>query len=104
MNKLMYSEDFIWYDPVVKKSIEKLAEKHSNAIAVFGSALSASQYVTTDFDKFVSFIPTVIEDAEFFKWHEGIIGAINRFCHICFVDPALVEAYIGMSFMQLLEV
>ena len=104
MDKLMYSEDIIWYDPVVKIAIEKLAEEHSNAIPVFASALSASQYATTDFEKFVSFIPTVIEDAEFFGWHAGIISAIKTFCHLCFVDPDLVEAYLGMSFMQLLEV
>ena len=103
MKKAMYSTDIIWYDPVIKSAIEKLGEKYSNAIPVFGCALSASKYLEADnydFNKFVSFLPTVIGDAQFFKWHEGVLGALRTFCRLCFVDPALVEAYLGISFVE----
>ena len=36
-------------------------------------------------------------NAEFFKWHENAIGVIKRFCNLCYLDPALVETYLGVS-------
>lgn len=106
MNKSLYSDDIIWYDQSIYNAINALSSKHSNAIPVFGCALSAAKYLQEDnydFHKFVSFIPTVIQDAKFFKWHGGVINAIHIFCRLCYVDPAIVECYIGMSFDKLIE-
>jgi hypothetical protein len=90
----------------VKAIIEKLGDKYSNAIPVFGGALWAYDHVSgsdVNMAKFVSYLPSVISDAKFFKWHEGEVGALRRFCRICLVDPALVEAYLGIGFEELVK-
>lgn len=107
MNNEQYSEDFLWYDKSIYNAISKLSAKYPNAIPVFGGALSAYNCVnsdTPDFEKFISFFPTVIKNADFYNWHEGAVGALRRFCHICYVDPSLVELYMGMNLAELVEV
>ena len=89
----------------VEMIIVNLGDKYSNAIPVFGGALWAYDAVcgpNVDMKKFISYLPSVIVDAKFFEWHEGVVGALRRFCRICLVDPALVEAYIGMKFEELI--
>ena len=81
-------------------AIMALADKYPNVIPIFGGAL----WVEGDINKLISCIPHVVHDAKFFNWHEGVVGAIRTFCHLCFVDPALVECCIGMSFKELVEV
>lgn len=83
----------------IKKSIEALAEKHSNAIAIFGGAY----FIDQDLETIVRYLPNIIRGAEFFKWHGGLADACRVFCHCLFVDPALVECYIGMKFEKLTE-
>lgn len=78
--------------------IEALAEKHDNAIPVFGVALWVNP---ADIDDVVAHLPTVIREAKFRNWHAGIADACRTFCHCLFVDPALVECYIGMKFENL---
>lgn len=100
------SNDFIWYDKSVYNAITALDAKYPNAIPVFGGALGAYEYInssTPDFDKFISCMVRVIDDAKFYNWHEGVVGALRRFCRLCYVDPALVELYIGMSFNELIK-
>ena len=90
----------------VKKIIEGLGEKYNNAIPVFAPALWAYEAVSNEspnFEKFVSYLPAVVGNADFFKWHEGIPGALRRFCHICLVDPTLVEVYLGMPFEEAIK-
>lgn len=102
----MYSSDFQWYDQGVYNAIMSLSEKHSNVIPIFGGALGAYNCINCDepdFSKFVSYIPDLVHSAKFYKWHEGVAGALRTFCHLCLVDPALVELYIGMSFHELCE-
>jgi hypothetical protein len=87
----------------VAEILHNLNEQHEHAIAVLGGAYFAITCVhgdNIDMDQFVMFLPDVINKAQFFGWHEGIVGALNRFCHICLVDPALIEAYIGMRFEE----
>lgn len=106
MNKQQYSDDFIWCDQNIYNAITALDNKYPNAIPVFGGALSAYNYINSDnpnFDKFISCIPTVIQNAQFYNWHEGVVGAIRRFCRLCLVDPALVEVYIGMPLEALVQ-
>lgn len=79
-----------------QRAIEALAEKHSNAIAIFGGALWVN-----DLKTLVGTLPSVISGARFFGWHAGVVDACRTFCHLCFIDPALVECYIGMKFEQL---
>ena len=98
MDKSMYQTNIS--DTAVYNAVMTLAEKHHNAIPIFGGAL----HIDGDLGKLVACIPSIIHDAKFFKWHEDMPTTIRRFCHLCFVDPALVEAYIGMTFEQLVGV
>lgn len=80
----------------VQRAVEALNKKHSNAIPIFGGAIWVH-----DLDTLVESLPSVIHSARFFKWHAGLADACRTFCHLCFFDPALVEAYIGMKFEKL---
>ncbi|MGN5455177.1 MAG: hypothetical protein ACI4XN_04260 [Candidatus Kurthia intestinigallinarum] len=96
MKKQQYSSDIMWYDEGVKNAIESLSEKYPNAIPVFGGALGAYEYVNSDnpdFNKFMVCLCHAVDNARFYNWHEGVAGAVRRFCHLCLVDPALVEVY-----------
>ena len=100
----MHKTDFVWYDESVHAAILSLSEEYSNAIPVFSGALSAVRYVNCDhpnFDKFTSMLYDVAESAEFYNWHEGALGAVYTFCHLCYVDPALLEMYIGADLCDL---
>ena len=106
MNKEYYSTDNTWYDEYIYNAIVALDDKYPNAIPVFGGALSAYNYVNSDapnFGKFVSYIPTVVHNAKFYSWHEGVVGAIRTFCRLCLVDPMLVELYVGMPLAELVQ-
>ena len=104
MNKAYIDDTHMWYNAGVHRAICSLADKHDNAIPVFGGALGAYEHINCDnpdFKKFVKCLPEVIHSAKFYKWHEGTIGAARRFCRLCLVDPALIELYIGTSFEEL---
>ena len=81
-----------------QKMIEALNEKHPNAIAIFGGALWVDGV-----EKLVKSLPHVISEVKFRGWHEGLAGACRTFCHLCLIDPMLVETYIGMKFEKLVE-
>lgn len=108
MNKnLLYSTDIIEHDPAIYNAITALDDKYPNAIAIFGGALRAYDYINCDepsFEKFVAYLPTVAKNAKFYRWHEGTVGALRRFCHLCLVDPMLVELYLGMSLNELCQI
>ena len=87
---------------MIEQQLMTLNEQHNNAIAVFGAAYWAHKAITNgDFDAFVQYIPGVITNAKFFRWHESIPDTLRRFCHLCLVDPQLVELYLGIRFSQL---
>jgi hypothetical protein len=78
----------------IENYIIALDEKYGNAIPVFGGAL----FVYDDIDTLIRTLPTVIKHAKFFEWHENSANTCRTFCHCAFIDPALIEAYIGMTF------
>ena len=89
---------------MVEQRLLALNKKHSNAIAVFGGAYWAHQVIISgNFNDFIPFLSTVITNARFYGWHESIPKALRKFCHLCLVDPKLVEVYLGMTFDQLAE-
>lgn len=85
----------------IKHNIECLDSKYPNAIPVFGGALWVYHDNAFDSQRFIAGLSHVTENAKFFKWHEGIAGAMRRYCHICMVDPIVVEATLGMKFEEL---
>lgn len=104
MIKDLCSNDIIWYDETVYDAITALADKHTNAIPVFGGALGAHECIERgDFAGFVGYFPDLIHSAQFFKWHENIATTLRRFCHLCFVDPALIEVYLGCTFDEIAQ-
>lgn len=83
-----------------KQFIEALDEKHSNAIPIFGGAIWIDP---TDTDRIINHLPSIIKSAQIWKWHAGLADACRQFCYCLFVDPMLIESYIGMKFEQLVE-
>ena len=101
MSKIYADQSIIWYDQSIKSAIEELADQYPNAIPVFGGALSAAKYVhgdTFDMHKFCDMLADAIDNATFFGWHEPSADVARRFCHLCYIDPALVEVYLGIRF------
>lgn len=80
--------------------IEALDEKHPNAIPIFGGALWINPL---DTDAIINYLPSIIRSAKMWKWHAGLADACRQFCHCLFVDPTLIECYIGMKFEKLTE-
>ena len=81
-----------------EKAIISLDEKYPNAIPIFGGA-----YFARNIADIVSMLPSVIHSAKFFKWHDTLANACRTFCSLCFIDPVLIECYIGMKFEKLTE-
>lgn len=87
----------MFYDASRIPLIENLNKEHPDAIAIFGGALWVE-----DISSLIGSLAHVISEAKFRNWHEGLAGACRTFCHMCLVDPMLVEAYMGMKFEDLL--
>ena len=78
--------------------IEELDKKYPNAIPIFGGAIWID---SADILDVIAYLPSIIRHAKIWKWHGGLADACRMYCHCLFVDPALVECYIGMKFEQL---
>lgn len=81
-----------------ERKIIAMQKTEPNTIAIFGGAIWV-----TDIDELLEFLPAVVRNAKIYKWEKGLANACRTFCHLCFIDPMLVEAYIGMKFEQLLK-
>lgn len=95
-----------WFDNGINKALLSLTEQYDNAIPVFGGALFAASSLhgyNPDFRGFEWGLQCVLKNARLYKWHESEADTLRRWCHICLVDPALVEAYLGMRFEQYCE-
>ena len=89
---------------MVEQRILELCDKYDNALGVFSGAYFADGIAKAgDIATFCEFLPGVVRNAKFFQWHEGVAGALRRFCHLCMVDPTLVEAYLGMKFEEVTQ-
>ena len=84
----------------ILKNIETLQAKHDNTIAIFGGAYHVNR---NDMVDITSFLVNVVTSARFLKWHESDASACRTFCHLALIDPALVEAAIGMTFEKLVS-
>ena len=101
----MYAEEFVdFYNTFgfEVKAIEDMDKSNPNTIPVLGGARLAIEH-TDNFGEFVTYFPHVVHSAKFFGWVGGASSALRSFCHLCLVDPMLVEAYLGMTFEKLCE-
>lgn len=102
MNKQQYSDDIMWYDQGVYNAIMSLSDKYPNTIPVFGGALGAFNALEVgDLDRFKALMTDAVDKAKFYEWHEPSVDVARRFCHLCFVDPALIECDLCISFNEL---
>ena len=76
--------------------LHDMDKTNPDTFPMFGGAV----YVAT-IDDLVTYLPHVISYAR----HKGydIIDNIQTFCHICLIDPMLVQAYIGTTFTNLIR-
>jgi hypothetical protein len=81
---------------LTQKLVEKLDEQHSNAIPIFGVAIWIDGV-----EELVACLPNLISDAKFWRWHDTPANACRTLCRLCFIDPTLIECYIGMKFEEL---
>lgn len=87
---------------MIEQKLLSMNEKYPDTIAVLGGAYFAHEAAKDgDIATFVEFLPHVAQSAKFFKWHTGVAGALRQFCHLCFVDPALIEVYLGTTFNEI---
>ena len=69
-----------------------------NITAIFGG-----MYFVKNINDIVNSLPHIVKSAKFFGWQQSIVSACNTFCHLCMVDPMLVEAYIGKRFEEIFQ-
>lgn len=81
-----------------ERAIIDLDDKYPNAIAIFGGAR-----LVQNIDDIVGMLPTVVRTAKFFQWHETPANTCRTFCTLCFIDPALVECFIGTKFEKIFK-
>ena len=91
-------------EKMVEDAVVNLSKTYANAIPIFGGAPLAYTEIHREipnFDGFIGYLAHVIDEAKRRQWHEGIEGALKEFCHLCLVDPMLVESYLGITFEQI---
>lgn len=87
---------------MLEQQLISMNEKYPNAIAVLSGAYFAQASAEQgDLSTFVEFLPHVAQSAIMFEWHNGVAGALRQFCHLCLVDPALIEVYLGTTFNEI---
>lgn len=89
-----------------ERMIKEMREQYPNEQigAIFGPAWELYETAeklkngTFDFNYLAYRVALVGEFAHFFGWHDGILNAMKTYCHMLLVDPALVEASLGLRF------
>lgn len=89
---------------MIEQKLMSMNEKYPDTIAVLGGAYFAYDAISNgDIATFVEFLPHVAQSAKFLKWHNGVAGALRQFCHLCLVDPSLIEVYLGTTFNEIAQ-
>lgn len=95
MNKAMYAADNSGYRQVLIEKVEAI----KNGPEIFGGVLLGYRYIEdNDLHSFCQMLSTVIFEAQFCHWEQGIAHALKVFCELCLVDYMLIEVYLGTSF------
>ena len=78
------------------QELEKMDAEHSNDSAIFFGAIYDYQYIQNhEYEKFSEKLLYVIRDAIFYRWHDTPANAAKTYCHLCGIDPALIEVFLG---------
>lgn len=83
----------------VRTEIRVLANKYpnENVVSIFGGAVEDVE-ITNNLEMFCNHLIYIARRAAFWKWHKGVADAMRVYCHLCYVDPYLIEAYCGTTF------
>ena len=66
----------------------------SQAIRVYGGIYHfADQIADCDFECLLSLIANAIQSNRFCRMEESDEAVVERYCHMCYVDPQLVRVY-----------
>lgn len=95
----LYDEDAGAYN-----RLYALQKTYPYAVPVLGGAIYASTAAKMgDMDALVGWMAHALDtrDYKVQHWEGGIVSICENFCHVCLVDPKLVEAYMGMTFADI---
>lgn len=87
-----------------KEHIYDQLMKMPNGVPVLGGAYHAYDCMNSDnvdIQRFCEYLLSCVQSAIFFEFDGGIENALNTFCHLCLVDPMLIEAYLGIRFTDI---
>ena len=78
--------------------IDNMSEEYGmHAVHVFIHAEPGYKCMQSgDIATFVDHMFHCGHSAKFYRWHDGVAGAMRTFCNICLVDPGLIETYLGL--------
>lgn len=97
------SKNYEW-DKGAEKRLYALKKVYPDAIPVLGGAVFAATAIAeNDMDEFVEYLAFAITcpSLRVKCWPGGIVSICEEFCHICLVDPKLVEVYLGYTFAEI---
>lgn len=82
----------------IERMLERLSENNRGVYPIFGGAFLVCANEVPDIECLIRCLPSVVTNARFWGWQKGVNHALRTFCHICCVDPRLIEMCIGISF------
>lgn len=103
-NKINKSSSIM--DDIILNNLRAYSKRHDgvNAIPVMLPPCEVSVWLHSDNPDFEAFvikgIGRMLQGAMLHDWEESLAKACRDYCHICMVDPMLVEAYLQMRFEE----
>ena len=95
----MSNKNYGW-DAAADRRLRELSRTNERAIPTIGGAVFAASAIKAGdlgaFCRYLLHVPSFVKE-----WEGGIVGAMNDFCHICLVDPMLIEVYLGITFAEI---
>lgn len=83
----------------IENAIYELKKQYPNerVIPIFCGAIYIGELMDKNefnLDTFAKSVIDVAQNACFWHWHTGCLSAMRTYCHLCYVDPMLLEAYL----------
>lgn len=94
------------WDKGAEVRLYALQKTYPDAIPVLGGAVFAATAVAeNDLDALVEYLVNAVTNpsSRVKNWRGGVVSICENFCHVCLVDPKLVELYMGYTFAELAQ-
>lgn len=99
----MATKTYGW-DKGAEIRLRNLKGTHERAIPVLGGAIFATTALRAgDLQAFARYLLNVPSSIGKSGWPGGVEDALNTFCHVCLVDPKLIEVYLGTTFAEIAQ-